>query len=108
MHNLWMNMVRYKALVLALTPFLVAGSLWLLMNNDESWGKIGYLLLLIASMPILAAMSVASVVAAFSKKDPERRWKETAKFLSIISVLVFGTLTVFGLIGVITSMMGIG
>ena len=101
MHNFWMLMRRYKALVFATLPFLISGVLWLLYEAEEGYGKIWIILLLIASMPIQAAMSVASVFYAFSKKDPDRRYREAAEVLSIISTIVFGGLVLSGIIGLL-------
>lgn len=61
-----------------------------------------------SSMPIAAAISVTSVFAAYSKKDPNRRFIRTAKIVSIASATVFVGVTLIGTYGAITSMMGIG
>lgn len=105
MHNLWMNTRRYKALVLAILPFLIAGMLLLLMQTATGWDSIGYLVLLIVGFPILVTMSVLSVVYAFNKKDTNRKYVKTAKVASVISVAVFAGALVIGMYGAVTSIL---
>lgn len=106
MHNFWMNIRRYKALVLALLPFLIAGTLLLLMETTEGFRGIGYLLILIVSMPVLAALSVMAACASFNKSDPNRRWIRATKVISIASATVFVGFCVLGAYGAVTSIMG--
>jgi hypothetical protein len=105
MHNLWMNARRYKALLLAVLPFLIAGWLFLLVQTAESWDSIAYLMILIAGFPVLVTMSVLSVVFAFNKKDPNRKYIRTTKVASIISVTAFAGVLVIGMYGAITSIL---
>lgn len=106
MHNFWINVRRYKALILALVPFLVVGVLLLLMETAEDFRGVGYLLILIVSMPVLAALGVIAACASFNKNDPERRWIRTTKIISVASATVFVGLCVSGAFGAVTSIMG--
>lgn len=105
MHNLWMNTRRYKALLLAVLPFLLAGWLFLLVQTAEGWDSIGYLILLIVGFPVLVTMSILSVVFAFNKKDPDRKYIRTTKVASIISVTVFAGVLAIAMYGAATSML---
>jgi hypothetical protein len=100
-----MNTRRYKALLLAVLPFLLAGWLFLLVQTAAGWDSIGYLILLIVGFPVLVTMSILSVVFAFSKKDPDRKYIRTAKVASIISVTVFAGVLVIGMYGAVTSIL---
>ena len=106
MRNLWMNMRRYKALILAALPFLIAGVALIAINTAEGWDRIGYLVYFLFSFPFLVAMSVLSVIFAYSVKDPKRRFIRTAKIASIASATVFVGVAVIGFYGAITSVLG--
>lgn len=105
MHNLWMNTRRYKALVLAVLPFLIAGVFLLLMQTASGWDTIAYLIYFLFSFPLLVTMSILSVVFAFNKKDPQRKYIRTAKIASIVSLIVFGGVCLIGMYGAITSIL---
>jgi hypothetical protein len=101
-----MRLRRYKALVFATLPFLITAWLLVLMatSSGEGWNKLGYLLLLIYSIPVSAIMSISSMVFAFSKNDPNRRLQRTAKILSIVSAVVFtgaGGIFLFGAVSIL-------
>jgi hypothetical protein len=100
-----MNIRRYKALILAVLPFLLAGFLLYSVETANGFSGIGYLVVLIVSFPFLAGASVLSVIFAFNSKDPKRKLIRTTKFLSVISLIVFVGICTIGAIGSITSMM---
>ncbi|MBT2537473.1 hypothetical protein [Arthrobacter sp. ISL-69] len=96
--------IRYRALILAAVPFVLAGSLWLLFENAGGWDKLGFLFMLIVAMPLLAGMAAFSVMFAFRKDDDLRKLDRTSKVSSIFSLTVFGSLVLFGAIGIIQSL----
>lgn len=96
--------IRYRALILAVVPFVVGGSLWFLFENAGGWDKLGFLMVLILSMPLLAGMAAFSVMYAFRKGDNLRKLERTSKVASIFSLIVFGGLVLFGTAGVIQSL----
>ena len=107
MRNFLMNIRRYKALILAVLPFLIAGTLLLLMNtaSSEGWDKLGYLLLLLYSFPILVTMSALSAVFAFNGRDLGRKYVRTTKVMSLVSLLVFGGVMLLGVYGALQSIL---
>lgn len=92
---------RYRALIFAVLPFLIAGFL-LLMNEALNSG--GYLLVFAVSIPLLTAMSLLSAVLAFNDKDPERNLVKTTKVLSLISTAVFGAICLAALYTMMASL----
>jgi uncharacterized membrane protein SpoIIM required for sporulation len=96
--------IRYRALILAVLPFVVGVSLWFLSENAGGWDGLGYFLALILSMPVLAMMAAFSVRFAFRKDDDLRRLKRTSKVASIFSLSVFGSLVLIGIAGVVESL----
>ena len=96
--------IRYRALILAGVPFVIGGSLWFLYENAGGWDKLGFLIVLIVSMPVLAATAAFSVMFAFRKNDDLRKLKRTSKVASIFSLTVFGGLVLIGAAGVIQSL----
>ncbi len=50
--------IRYRALILAAVPFVLAGSLWLLFENAGGWDKLGFLFILIVAMALLESSSL--------------------------------------------------
>lgn len=104
MRNLIMNVRRYKALICAVLPFLFVGFLLYFIEVAEGFEGIGYLMILIASFPVLAGVSILSAIFAFNGKDPKRKFIRTTKVLSVLSMLVFVGVCAVGIIGIITSM----
>ena len=102
-----MRIRRYKALILAVLPFLIAGMILLLMNtaDAERWDKLSYLLLLLYSFPILVTMSILSAIFAFNGKDLGRKYVRTTKVLSLVSLTVFGGVMLLGVYGALQSML---
>ena len=96
--------IRYRALILAVAPFVIAGSLWFLSENAGGWDQLGFFLLLILSMPVLAGMAAFSVMFAFRKDDAIRKLERTSKVASIMSLTVFGGLVLIGTAGIIQSL----
>lgn len=96
--------IRYRALILALVPIVLAGSLWFLSENAGGWDELGFLLLLILSMPALAGMAAFSVMFAFRKDDELRKLERTSKVASIFSLTVFGGLVLIGTTGIVQSL----
>lgn len=92
---------RYRALIFAVLPFLIAGFL-LLMNEALNSGS--YLLVFAVSIPLLTAMSLLSAVLAFNDKDPERNLIKTTKVLSLISTAVFGAICLAALYTMMASL----
>lgn len=88
------NAYQYRALVLAVLPFLITGVLLLL---QETLSGVGYLIALILAIPVLAAMSGLSLFLAFSDKDRTLKLIGTTKVLSLISMAVFGAVCVAAL-----------
>lgn len=100
-----LNIRRYKALILAVLPFLIASLLLYSVETANGFSGIGYLIVLIVSFPFLAGASGLSVIFAFNNKDPKRKLIRTTKCLSVISMIVFVGIFTIGTIGAITSMM---
>jgi 1,4-dihydroxy-2-naphthoate octaprenyltransferase len=96
--------IRYRALILAAMPFVVGCSLWFLSENAGGWDKLGFLIVLILSMPFLAVMAAFSVVFAFRQDDALRRLNRTSKIASVFSLTVFGGLALMGAAGVVQSL----
>ncbi len=96
--------IRYRALILAVLPFLIGVSLWFLSENAGGWDGLGFLLVLILSMPVLAMMAAFSVRFAFRKDDDLRRLGRTSKVASIFSLTVFGSLVLTGIAGAVESL----
>ena len=96
--------IRYRALILAVLPFIIGGSLWFLSENVGGWDQVGFLALLILSIPILAGVAAFSVMFAFRKDDHVRKLERTSKVASIFSLTVFGGLVLVGTAGVIESL----
>jgi len=95
--------IRYRAVILAVVPFIVAGSLWYLSRNAAGWDGVGFLLLFIVSIPVLTAVAAFSVWLAFRKGDSVRKLDRTSQIASVLSLTVFGGLVVIGAAGVIQS-----
>jgi hypothetical protein len=85
-------------------PFVVGNSLWLLSENAGGWDGLGFFLALIFSMPVLAMMAAFSVWFAFRKDDDLRRLGRTSRVASIFSLIVFGSLVLIGIAGVVESL----
>lgn len=96
--------VGYRALLLAVLPFVIGGSLWFLSTNAGGWDELVFLLLLIISIPALAGMAAASSVLAFRKGDGVRKLERTSKAASIFSLTVFGGLLLACAAGAIQSL----
>jgi hypothetical protein len=96
--------VRFRALIIAVLPFIIAGIFWFLIETARGFEGVGYLLLAIAVAPILAGMSVMSVVFAF-QKEPDNRLRKTTKVVSIASATVCVGVVLIGLFGLVTSTM---
>ncbi|MDN4610883.1 hypothetical protein [Arthrobacter burdickii] len=96
--------IRYRAFILAVLPFVVGISLWFLSENAGGWDGLGFFLALIFSMPVLAMMAASSVWFAFRKDDDLRRLGRTSKVASIFSLIVFGSLVLIGIAGVVESL----
>ena len=45
--------IRYRALILAVLPFVIGIPLWFLSENAGGWDRLGFFLALILSMPVL-------------------------------------------------------
>jgi 1,4-dihydroxy-2-naphthoate octaprenyltransferase len=95
--------IRYRALILAVVPFAIGGSLWFLSENAGGWDELRFFLLLILSMPVLAGMAAFSVMFAFRKDDDLRKLERTSKVASLFSLAVFGGLVLIGAAGIIQS-----
>lgn len=96
--------VRFRALILAVLPFLIEGALWLRVENAKGFDGVGYLLIAIAIAPILAGMSIMSVIFAF-QKEPDDRLRKTTKVVSIASATICVSAVLIGLFGAATSIM---
>lgn len=96
--------IRYRALILAVLPFVLAGSLWLLSATAAGWDRLSFTIIFILSMPFLAVMAAFSVVYAFRKNDDLRRLEGTSKVASIVSLVVFGGLILVAAAGMIQSL----
>lgn len=96
--------IRYRALILAVVPFVIGGSLWFLSENAGGWDKLGFFIVLILSMPVLAGMAAFSVMFAFRNGDDLRKLDRTSKVASIFSLTVFGGLVLIGAAGAIQSL----
>lgn len=96
--------IRYRALVLAVLPFIVGTFLWFLYENGGGWDKLRFFIVLVLSMPLLAGLAAFSVLIAFRKDDGLRKLKTTSKFASILSLTVFGGLVLIGTAAVIQSL----
>lgn len=95
--------MRVASLVLSSVPYAVLGVLLLLMFQADGWDGVGYLLVVLASIPVLLILSVISVVLAF-KKAQNLRFDGVSKVLSVISAALFGMGTLGVLLMVILSM----
>jgi len=96
--------IRYRALILAVLPFVIGGSLWYLSMNARGWGEVRFLIVLILSMPVLAGLSALSVMFAFRKENGLDKLKPMSKAASIFSLAVSGGLVLIGAAGVIQSL----
>lgn len=95
--------MRVASVVLSSVPYAVLGVLLLLMFQADGWDGVGYLLVVLASIPVLLILSVISVVLAF-KKTQNLRFDGVSKVLSVISAALFGMGTLGVLLMVILSM----
>lgn len=96
--------IRYRALILAVLPFVIGGSLWLLSVTAAGWDRLGFTIILILSMPLLAVMAAFSVMFAFRRNDELRRFEGTSKVASIVSLVAFGGLVLMAAAGMIQSL----
>lgn len=95
------NAFRYRALILAVLPFLIAG--FLLLMQDALNG-IGYMIALALAIPMLTATSIMSAFLAFNDEDPERKLVKTTKVLSMTSMIVFGAVCLLAIYWMISSL----
>lgn len=103
MRNLIMNIGRYKALILAVVPCFIVGFCLHSLDVAEGFSGIGYLIILLAILPLLVVSSILSVIFAFNGKDPNRKLIRTTKVISILSMIGFVGVSVIGAIWMLVS-----
>lgn len=96
--------VRFRALIFALLPFIIEGIMWFRVENAEGFDGLGDFLIALAIAPILACMSVFSVVCAF-QKEPDNRLRRTTQVVSIASATICVGVVLIGLFGAVTSIL---
>ncbi|WP_133159083.1 hypothetical protein [Arthrobacter glacialis] len=98
--SMW-DWIRCRALILAVVPFVIAGSLWFLSQKAGGWYEPGFFLILILSRPVLAGMAAFAVIFAFRREDGIRRLEGVSKVASLSALVVFGGVVLTGSAGII-------